>query len=143
MKALFGFLALLVVFLTGCSNSWPEGGTANQADSVFPVRFLLDKGTDLKEIVSGNEFVTDLPGVHPVFGQAVQVRVRGIRSESIKEGDPEKAAQAFRQRLHFKRLLEDAESVELRNLERAVGENSFLVWADLYLNGRILISREG
>ena len=65
----------------------------------FPMRFVLDKGRDLKETVSGNTFVATLPGVHPVFGEALTIRVRGLQAESISEKDPQKAALAFDQGL--------------------------------------------
>ena len=128
------------LFVTSCSVSTPAGRDDRNS---FPSRFVIDKGSDLKETVSGNLFVVDLPGVHPVFGRALTVRVRGVKAESIKDKDPANAALAYRQRLRFKRLLDDAEMVELRNLERGQGDGVFWVWADLYLNGRILLLPKG
>jgi len=96
------------------------------------MRFVLNKSKDLKETISGNTFVATLPGIHPVFGEALTIRVRGLKAESIKEKDP----LAFEQWLRFKRAIEDARTVELRNLERGAGD--FWVWADLYLDGRLI-----
>jgi hypothetical protein len=100
------------------------------------MRFVLDKSRDLKETISGNTFVATLPGIHPVFGEALTIRVRGLQAESIKEKDPRRAALAFDQWLRFKRAMEDARMVELRNIERGAGD--FWVWADLYLDGRLI-----
>ena len=89
-------LALAFCLASGCAVS----EQAIQAERTgFPMRFVLDKGRDLKETVSGNTFVATLPGVHPVFGEALTIRVRGLQAESIREKDPQKAALAFDQSL--------------------------------------------
>ena len=136
MKYFLGFgclLALAFCLASGCAVS----EQAIQAERTgFPMRFVLDKGRDLKETVSGNTFVATLPGVHPVFGEALTIRVRGLQAESIREKDPQKATLAFDQRLAFRRALDDARRVELRNLER--GKGGFWIWADLYLDGRLI-----
>lgn len=137
MKKILGYGSLLwfaYCLTSGCSTVSEQAMSAERI--VFPKRFLLDKESDLKETISGNEFVASLPGVHPVFGEALTIRVRGLHAESIKEKDPQKAARAFDQRLAFRRALEDARTVELRHLER--GNGGFWVWADLYLNGRLI-----
>ena len=100
------------------------------------MRFVLDKGEHLKETISGNTFVATLPGIHPVFGEALTIRVRGLQAESIRSKDPQKAALAFDQRLAFRRAMDNARTVEIRNLER--GEGGIGVWADLYLNDRLI-----
>jgi hypothetical protein len=141
MKKILGRVRLLAFawcLTSGCAVS----EQAMQAErTVFPKRFVLDKGRDLKETTSGNTFVATLSGIHPVFGEALTIRVRGLQAESIKAKDPQKATLAFDQRLAFKRALEDARTVELRNLER--GEGGFWVWADLYLNGRLIKRARG
>jgi len=137
MKKILGkvrFLAFACCLTSGCSTVSEQAMPAER--TVFPKRFVLDKEKDLKETISGNTFVATLPGIHPVFGEALTIRVRGLKAESIKEKDPQKATRAFDQRLAFRRALEDARTVELRNLER--GEGGFGVWADLYLNGRLI-----
>ena len=139
MKKILGYgclLAFACCLTSGCSTVSEQAMPAERIRTVFPKRFLLDKGRDLKETISGNTFVATLPGIHPVFGEDLTIRVRALQAESIKEKDPQKATLAFDQRLAFKRALEDARTVELRNLER--GEGGFWVWADLYLNGRLI-----
>ena len=68
--------------------AWSRGAVSEQAilaeRTGFPMRFVLDKGRDLKETVSGNTLVATLPGVHPVFGEALTIRVRGLQAESIR-----------------------------------------------------------
>jgi hypothetical protein len=136
VKKSFGYIFLLALawcLLFGCSVS-PNASQDKRTD--FPMRFVLDKSRDLKETISGNTFVATLPGIHPVFGEALTIRVRGLQAESIKEKDPRRAALAFDQWLRFKRAMEDARMVELRNIERGAGD--FWVWADLYLDGRLI-----
>lgn len=135
---IFSAYACLVTFAiclaTGCG---PVSNQTVQAQRiVFPKRFVLDKGRDLKETISGNSFVATLPGIHPLFGEALTIRVRGPLVESVKSKDPQKATLAFDQWLAFKRAMENAHTVELRNLER--GRGGFWVWADLYLDGRLI-----
>ena len=129
------FLCLIL----GCAVS--EGPVPSGNPVSFPDRFRIDKVRDLKETLSGNEFVTTLPGVNPVFGESLTIRVRGLRVESVREKDPQKAIRAYDQWLAFKRALENARTIELRNLER--GEGGFWVWADLYLDDRLVPRREG
>jgi hypothetical protein len=127
------FFALALSLLFGCSVS---PNASQEKRTAFPMRFVLDKSRDLKETISGNTFVATLPGIHPVFGEALTIRVRGIQAESVQEKNPQKAALAFDQWLRFKRAMEDARTVELRNIERGAGD--FWVWADLYLDGRLI-----
>jgi len=136
MKKILGYgrlLAFACCLTSGCSVSEQAMQTERTG---FPMRFVLDKGRDLKETISGNTFVATLPGIHPVFGEALTIRVRGLQAESIRAKDPQKAALAFDQRLAFRRAMDSAHTVELRNLER--GKGGFWIWADLYLNGRLI-----
>ena len=132
----FGYGCLLAAAFCIASGCAVSEQSIQAERNVFPMRFLLDKGSDLKETVSGNTFVATLPGVHPVFGEALTIRVRGLKAESIREKDPQKAAIAFDQRLAFRRTIDKAQRVELRNLER--GKGGFWIWADLYLDGRLI-----
>jgi hypothetical protein len=136
MKKILGYgrlLAFACCLTSGCAVSEQAMQTER---SGFPMRFVLDKGEHLKETISGNTFVATLPGIHPVFGEALTIRVRGLQAESIRSKDPQKAALAFDQRLAFRRAMDNARTVEIRNLER--GEGGIGVWADLYLNGRLI-----
>ena len=127
-------LTFAICLATGCGSVSNQSVRAQRP--VFSERFVLDKERDLKETISGNEFVTTLPGVHPVFGETLTIRVRGLQAESLKQKDPQRATRAYDQWLVFKRAMENAQTVELRNLERGTG--GFWVWADLYLNGRLI-----
>ena len=120
----------LTILLAGCSS---KSGENNHK---FNSRFQLDVTTDILETLDGNAFVANLPQVHPVFGRALTVKVRGITVQSIDDKNTEKSRAGFRQWHVFKRMLEGAETVEISNLER--GKTGFWVWADLYLNGKFI-----
>jgi hypothetical protein len=120
----------LTILLTGCSSK------SSKNNHTFNSRFQLDVSRDILETLDGNTFVANLHQVHPVFGQALTVKVRGMNVESISDKNTEKSREGFRQWHAFKRMLKGAESVEIRNLER--GKTGFWVWADLYLNGKFI-----
>ena len=88
------------------------------------------------ETLNGNTFVANVKNIHPVFGEALTIKVRGLKVESIETEDSSSASRAFRQWHKFSNLLKEASDIELRNLER--GRNGFWIWADVYIDGEIL-----
>jgi hypothetical protein len=75
-------------------------------------------------------------GVNPVFGRALKIKVRGLVVESVSETNSSKVSTAFRQWHQFRQILKESKTVEIRNLERS--SEGFWVWADVYIDGRIL-----
>ena len=126
---LFVFLNL---FLAACSSQ------NNLIRGVFPSKFQLDVSTDILETLNGNTFVAHVSDVNPIFGRALTIKVRGLRVESISDQDSSKSSKAFRQWHKFRRILKESNTVEIRNLERGI--DGFWVWADVYLDGKILQS---
>ena len=108
--------SLLGLIVAGCSGPAAGPAIGTPGERSFAKRFVISKGNGLREILSGNSFVADLPGVHPLFGEAVTIRVRGLKAESVKDEDPRKAARAYDQWLKFKRTLENAKSRRVRLL---------------------------
>ena len=126
----FGFFSTLFIFLVSCSS---EGKFFRQS---YPDKFKLNAETDVMETLSGNTFVANVKNIHPVFGEALTIKVRGLKVESIETEDSSSASRAFRQWHKFSNLLKEASDIELRNLER--GRNGFWIWADVYIDGEIL-----
>lgn len=126
----FGFFSTLFIFLVSCSS---EGKFFRQS---YPDKFKLSAETDVMETLSGNTFVANVKNIHPVFGEALTIKVRGLKVESIETEDSSSASRAFRQWHKFSNLLKEASDIELRNLER--GGNGFWIWADVYIDGEIL-----
>jgi hypothetical protein len=123
---------LFILFLAACSskNNLIRGG--------FPSQFQLDVSKDILETLNGNTFVAHVRDVNPVFGRALTIKVRGLKVESIEDQDSSKASIAFRQWHKFQRKLKESNTVEIRNLERGI--EGFWVWADVYLDGKILLN---
>jgi hypothetical protein len=132
MRISLFLLLIFLQFLAACSsqNNLIRGG--------FPSKFHLDVSTDILETLNGNTFVAHVRDVNPVFGRALTIKVRGLRVESIEDQDSNKASTAFRQWHEFRGILKESSTVEIRNLER--GFDGFWVWADVYLDGEILLS---
>jgi len=126
----FGFFSTLFIFLVSCSS---EGRFLRQT---YPDKFKLIAETDVMETLSGNTFVANVKNIHPVFGEALTIKVRGLKVDSIETEDSSSASRAFRQWHKFSNLLKAASDIELRNLER--GRNGFWIWADVYIDGEIL-----
>lgn len=126
----FGFFSTLFIFLVSCSS---EGKFFRQS---YPDKFKLNAETDVMETLSGNTFVANVKNIHPVFGEALTIKVRGLKVDSIETEDSSSASRAFRQWHKFSNLLKEASDIELRNLER--GRNGFWIWADVYIDGEIL-----
>ena len=133
MRSIFA-LIVFTSLLTGCFS-----GSTGPKD--YTSRFHLDVTADILETLDGNTFVAHVQGVHPVLGRALKIRVRGLSAQSITDNDSEKSSLAFRQWHKFRQLLKESKTVELGNLER--GDTGFWVWADVYLDGKILVDVNG
>ena len=57
------------------------------------------------ETLSGNTFVANVKNIHPVFGEALTIKVRGLKVDSIETEDSSSASRAFRQWHKFVNLL--------------------------------------
>ena len=125
------FICLFALFLfLGCASQ------TNYAGKKYPKKFSLRVADDVLETLNGNTFTANVRGLHPVFGNAIRIRVRGLSANAITDLDTEKATVAFRQWHRFTALIKEAEVIELRDLER--GEKGFWVWADVYIDGVLL-----
>ena len=126
----YGISLVFVFLLVSCSSS------QNLSDQVFPSRFRLDVSKDILETLDGNTFIAHVKGLNPVFGRALKIKVRGLLVESVSETNSSKISTAFRQWHQFREILKESKSVEIRNLERS--SEGFWVWADVYVDGRVL-----
>ena len=116
----YGISLFLVFFLVACSSS------QNSLNQVFPSRFYLDVSKDILETLDGNTFVADVRGLNPIFGRALKIKVRGLQVESVMDINSSKV------------ILKESKTVQIRNLER--GSEGFWLWADVYIDGKILES---
>jgi len=102
----------------------------------FPQRFELLTGRDVGRVLDGKTFVVNLPGVHPLLGENVPVRVRGLHALELPPPRDEDLPSAITQWNQLRKLVENTHKIELRRLER--GKDKFYLLADVYLDGEFL-----
>jgi endonuclease YncB( thermonuclease family) len=157
-------MATWVLLITGCRNSSQSSPSQSQAydfdqssDSNsnkinadrekalrlgqpgarhYPLRFQLLNGRDVGRVVDGRTFVVNLPGVHPLFGENMPVRVRGLHALDLPPARTEDLPDAIAQWDQLRKLIENAQKIELRRLER--GKDKLYLVADVYLDGEFL-----
>jgi hypothetical protein len=164
MQCVCLLMATWVLLLTGCRNSsqfsksHPQAYGFDQASESdtnkinedlekalrsrlpgarhFPQRFELLNGSDIGRVLDGKTFVVNLPGVHPLLGENVPVRVRGLHALELPPPRDEDLPSAITQWNQLRKLIENAQKIELRRLER--GKDRFYLLADVYLDGEFL-----
>ena len=102
--------------------------------SAFPN--LLDlEPEQVVEIYDGDTFKIDLEGVHPLFGDNLPIRVKGIDTPEIRGTSDEVKNLAVKARELTKNTLLSAQKIELRNPERG---KYFRIVAEVWVDGKAL-----
>ena len=96
--------------------------------------------TQLHEVIDGDTIKVTIGSVHPLLGDRIKIRVKDIDTPEISDWKyGYKCQQELELGLEAKRVaeefLEDAESVELRNVSRG---KYFRIAADVYVGDRNL-----
>ena len=89
------------------------------------------------EVYDGDTFKIDLPGLHPLFGDKLSIRVKGIDTPELRGTTEEVKALAFQARELTENTLKAAERIELRNPERG---KYFRIVAEVWVDGKALAS---
>jgi len=87
----------------------------------------------IKEIVKvydGDTFTVTVRKVHPLIGDSISIRVRGIDTPEIRGGSCKD--KALKARNYFIQRLEESKKIKLRNVARG---KYFRIVADVYLDG--------
>lgn len=92
----------------------------------------------LVSVYDGDTFTCHIDGLHPLIGESIGVRIRGIDTPEMRDERANIKAKAIQARDYLRRRMVTAEKIELRNVER---DKYFRILADVYLND-ILISKE-
>jgi len=87
------------------------------------------------EVYDGDTFKIDLPGLHPLFGDNLSIRVKGIDTPEIRGTSDEVKALAEQARELTANTLKGAERIELRNPERG---KYFRIVAEVWVDGKAL-----
>ena len=97
--------------------------------------FLEIRPKQVVEVYDGDTFKIDLQGVHPLFGDKLPIRVKGIDTPELRGTTEEIKALAEQARELTEKTLKGAEKIELRNPERG---KYFRIVAEVWVDGKAL-----
>ena len=80
----------------------------------------------------GDTITFNLPGLHPILGEKIFVRVNGIDTPEIKGKCEKEKYDAQQARDMVADILKDAEKIDLKNMKRG---KYFRIVADVYVGG--------
>ena len=97
--------------------------------------FLEIRPKQVVEVYDGDTFKIDLQGVHPLFGDKLPIRVKGIDTPELRGTTEEVKALAEQARELTENTLKGAKKIELRNPERG---KYFRIVAEVWVDGKAL-----
>ena len=83
----------------------------------------------------GDTIKFDLPGLHPIIGNKINIRVNGIDNPEIRGKCEQEKYSAEQAREMVADILKDAEKIDLKNMERG---KYFRIAADVFADGESL-----
>jgi len=83
----------------------------------------------------GDTIKFDLPGLHPIIGNKINIRVNGIDTPEIRGKCEQEKYSAEQAREMVADILKDAEKIDLKNMERG---RYFRIAADVFADGESL-----
>jgi micrococcal nuclease len=83
----------------------------------------------------GDTVTFNLPGLHPIIGDKISIRVNGIDAPEIKGGCEKEKYDAKQAKEMVADILKDAEQISLQNMERG---KYFRIAADVIVDGENL-----
>jgi len=83
----------------------------------------------------GNTITFNLPSLHPIIGQRINIRVNGIDTPEIKGKCEKEKYDAKQAQEMVADILKDAEKIDLKNMQRG---KYFRIAADVFIDGENL-----
>ena len=83
----------------------------------------------------GDTITFNLPGLHPIIGDKISIRVNGIDTPEIKGKCEKEKYDAQQTKEMVADILKDAETIDLKNIERG---KYFRIMADVFVDGESL-----
>jgi len=83
----------------------------------------------------GNTITFNLPSLHPIIGQRINIRVNGIDPPEIKGKCEKEKYDAKQAQEMVADILKDAEKIDLKNMQRG---KYFRIAADVFIDGENL-----
>ena len=84
---------------------------------------------------AGDTITFNLPSLHPIIGDKISIRVNGIDTPEIRGKCQQEKYSAEQARELVTDILKDAESIDLKNIERG---KYFRIVADVFVDGESL-----
>ena len=127
--------SLILVILISIILYWQGGKQNKNYAALSDSEVLLIKPIQIVEVYDGDTFKIDLEGIHPIFGDDIPIRVRGIDTPEIRGSSEQIKALAVEARELAKRILTNGQRIELRNPERG---KYFRIVAEVWVDGKTL-----
>lgn len=90
------------------------------------------------ENYDGDTLKVSLPGVHPVFGERLPIRIRGVDTAEIRTSDSCEKVSALQAKKFVEKTLEGSKQIDLRNCGRG---KYFRLVCDVYAD-RVSLSEK-
>ena len=123
MKSIGETIVLLVILLLcGSYNSYAKS-------------FGDFEGAEYVRNYDGDTITFNLPGLHPIIGEKISIRVNGIDTPEIRGKCDKEKYDAKQAKVMVADILKDAERITLKNMERG---KYFRIAADVFVDGENL-----
>ena len=86
----------------------------------------------VKRVHDGDTFIVDIADVHPIIGDQISIRIKGIDTPEIADTRSDIKKIALQARDYLSARLQAAWSIQLKNIER---DKYFRILADVYIDG--------
>ncbi|MEC7416742.1 MAG: thermonuclease family protein, partial [SAR324 cluster bacterium] len=100
-----------------------------------PVSTSNFSGVEYVRNYDGDTMTVNIPGVHPLFGNEIGIRVRGIDTPEIREKYPFEKQKAKETKTLIEGILNRANKITLHDIER---EKYFRIVASVIVDGQNL-----
>lgn len=121
-------VVLLVLSVTTCKTTYHKNSSCQHDSKNFRcVKYLRNYDADTVTF--------DIPLIHPLLGEKISVRLRGIDTPEIRTKDACERALAKKAKHVVKELLAKAKLIDLQNVERG---KYFRIVADIIYDGKSL-----
>ena len=127
----FLFLSLIALSIVGLINLMPDDGDESTSSNEL---FILTPD-QVVDVYDGDTFKIDLPRMHPLFGDALSIRLFGVDTPEMRGTTEEVKALAMKAQKVTRKALAGARKIELRNPQRG---KYFRIVSEVWIDGESL-----
>ncbi len=133
MKKLLS-LIFAVLLLAGCTTTSKTTTETVESSKLYPDV----KVSRLLRVIDGDTFACDIDEHSAIAGKNISIRLRGINTPELKSRNEEERKFATLEKQRLSELLNNAQTIELRNLRR---DKYFRINADVYIDGVDILTK--